>query len=395
MEELLKKLGITETEDVGVILSELEKKQSEYLDRLNNVEEEKRRKQLEGELKEIEATITALSWFGKQEQTEQTGIRRDEEDEAGAIEDLKGQKAEESAEELRAMTWNRQDTLYQEACNLLDMQETVKGIEKMRQLAESGYTPAQLSLADIYWNGVGVEVDVAESAKWAELAAEQGDAVAQFNIGVMYHTGDGVEQNQEKARYYFTLAAEQGYAQAQLAIAEMYEGGKDIEFNAELAMRWYRAAADQNNKDGLCEMGCVYERGIIVPKDIGQAVKWYEKAARQGSECAWGYLGQIYANTDMKDRANFCYQKGVDGGDSFSAIQLAYRIIKGYCGEVDYDKAIRLLEMAWEGGIPDAYLLMGEVYEDEEGGRYDRQKALNYYRLAADRGCEKAAEKLR
>lgn len=63
MEELLKKLGIQETEDLEVIREKLEEKQVEYLERLDNVEDNNRRNQIKDTLHDIESVLLNISWL--------------------------------------------------------------------------------------------------------------------------------------------------------------------------------------------------------------------------------------------------------------------------------------------------------------------------------------------
>ena len=48
--------------------------------------------------------------------------------------------------------------------------------EEWRPLAEAGDPEAQLALADLYRNGLGVPFDLAAAAAWYRRAAEQGVA---------------------------------------------------------------------------------------------------------------------------------------------------------------------------------------------------------------------------
>ncbi len=63
MDELLKELGIPDKEDLSVIKEKLEQMQVEHLDRLNNVEDENRRKQLKENLLKIENALSQITWM--------------------------------------------------------------------------------------------------------------------------------------------------------------------------------------------------------------------------------------------------------------------------------------------------------------------------------------------
>jgi hypothetical protein len=52
--------------------------------------------------------------------------------------------------------------------------------------ATDDYT--KMPIGDFYANGVGVEKDPSEAAKWFLKAAEQGDVIAERNLGICYYT---------------------------------------------------------------------------------------------------------------------------------------------------------------------------------------------------------------
>ena len=87
-------------------------------------------------------------------------------------------------------------------------------IEAWRSLAEAGSPDAQVGLADLYLQGLGVAADPVQAAAWYRRAAEAGDAVAQLNLGELYARGLGVPRDLVEAYTWFGLAAEQGRAWA-------------------------------------------------------------------------------------------------------------------------------------------------------------------------------------
>ena len=59
----------------------------------------------------------------------------------------------------------------------------------------------------MYYNGLGVQQDYAEAAKWTRKAAEQGYTPAQADLGVLYWNGQGVQQDVVLAYMWLSLAA--------------------------------------------------------------------------------------------------------------------------------------------------------------------------------------------
>ena len=203
MEELLRSLGIEPAEDAETIVDKLELKQSEIMERLDNVEDERRRQKLKSDLNQIAAAITAFSWMrGKA----QTGIIREEDASQDNFSDLKNQPQKEKEErtitykqEVKGEEAKSEEELYEEALAVMATPDYEKGVEMMRGLAERGYLGAQLRMAKMYYEGNRVQKDEAMAAQWYQKAAEQGNAEAQFFLGWMYDSGRGVPQNDGRA----------------------------------------------------------------------------------------------------------------------------------------------------------------------------------------------------
>ena len=60
--------------------------------------------------------------------------------------------------------------------------------------------------------------NMAEAARWYDMAARQGVGEAQYNLAFMYETGDGVLQDQKKALRWYHEAAKKGVKAAQDSI---------------------------------------------------------------------------------------------------------------------------------------------------------------------------------
>ena len=80
-------------------------------------------------------------------------------------------------------------------------------VESYRQAAKLGNEYAYLRLAKCYEKGVPSVID---AAQWLTKAAEAGIAEAQCMLGQCYYNGDGVEKDMANAAKWFRLAAEQG-----------------------------------------------------------------------------------------------------------------------------------------------------------------------------------------
>jgi len=81
--------------------------------------------------------------------------------------------------------------------------------------AEKGDAEAQYALGGAYYNGNGVPRNIAEGARWLEMAATNGYARAQCDFGTMFlKKNSGVKQNYGDALKWFRRAAMKGDALA-------------------------------------------------------------------------------------------------------------------------------------------------------------------------------------
>lgn len=87
----------------------------------------------------------------------------------------------------------------------------------LKPYAKSGDRLAQLTLGNMYNNGLGINKDVVVAVKWYHKAAIQGDPDAQFNLGVMYLRGKVVTAAEVEGLQWLQKAAKQGHKQARFA----------------------------------------------------------------------------------------------------------------------------------------------------------------------------------
>ena len=81
-------------------------------------------------------------------------------------------------------------------------------------------TPLQIaSVADIYYNGSGVEIDRRKAMELYAMAAEKGDPYALWILGMAYSEGKDVDRNEGKALEMLEKAAEFGVPIAQYEMA--------------------------------------------------------------------------------------------------------------------------------------------------------------------------------
>ena len=222
-------------------------------------------------------------------------------------------------------------------------------VDNIRRSAQNGDVYAQFKLANIYFEGKGVEQNDIEAAKWFLKSAQQDHVEAQFILATLYEKGDGVPRDDALAYEWFVSAAEQGHnrsiimlesdkwqdyvkyqssnrksmddqidsnreeitpenvknytdkaaqgdVDAQYNLAIMYYHGEGVEQNLEEALFWFHKAAEQDDVEAQYNLGFMYGRGEGVKKDQDQSMQWFMKASQQGHAGAKEIIGKMLKN---------------------------------------------------------------------------------------------------
>ena len=115
------------------------------------------------------------------------------------------------------------------------------------------------------------------------MAAEQNEDGGQFGVGYAYANGLGVEKDENEAAKWYRKAADQGHTAAQNNLGVLYLNGKGgLPKDEAEAARWYRKAADQGLSTAQNNLGTLSEQGRGVPQNFVEAYMWFSLAAASG-----------------------------------------------------------------------------------------------------------------
>ena len=105
-------------------------------------------------------------------------------------------------------------------------QQYEKCFEGHLELAEQGYPLAECQIGYFYYDGLGVEKDLAKAVWWTRRAANHGDRDGQCNLAWFYEDGIGVDRDMEQATFWYRQAALQDH---DLAIEKCKELGISLD----------------------------------------------------------------------------------------------------------------------------------------------------------------------
>lgn len=156
----------------------------------------------------------------------------------------------------------------------------------------------------------------------------------------------------------FQTAADAGSLQAMYELGIAYFEGRGIGIDYDKAFQWWTKAAQSGDARSQYGLGYLYQQGQGVAQDSTRAAEWYDAASIQGHPKAKVALGRLAMSVD------------------------------------DGETAMQHFKVAAELGQAEALFLMGRLHEQGMGVSADEEKAMDYFRQAADNGDPKAQFRL-
>jgi TPR repeat protein len=182
-----------------------------------------------------------------------------------------------------------------------------------RILAEKEFIPAQLQMARLYRDGLGVTQSHKMSAKWFRKAANLGSAIGQFKMGIMYshpvRTSSksryaknkfNLPYDLKKSRTWYRKAAEQNHLSAMFNLAQSYQARPDrlpADTDESESMKWFQKAAVLGDTSAMYQVGSIYYRGDTPTfSSFKKAMAWFHKAIlpNQDTLHPYGHADAIY-----------------------------------------------------------------------------------------------------
>ena len=309
-------------------------------------------------------------------------------------------------------------------------------LEELHAVAENGEREAQWRLGRLHLDGVVVERDAKEAARWLDLAAggghgtalggrgvaKSGEREAQWRLGRLYLDGVVVERDSREAAKWLGLAAgsghgaalerlreiaERGDGEAQRQLGRVYLDGTAAERNPREAAMWLdmavgsghgaalgelRGVAESGEREAQWRLGRLHLDGVVVERDAKEAARWLDLAAGGGHGTALGGRGVAKSGErEAQWRLGRLYLDGVvverDSREAAKWLGLAAGSGHGAALE-------RLREIA-EGGDGEAQWLLGQLYLNGVVVERDSREAAKWLGLAAGSGHAGALEELR
>ncbi|RHZ81795.1 hypothetical protein Glove_117g177 [Diversispora epigaea] len=155
---------------------------------------------------------------------------------------------------------------------------------------------AQLNVGWCYENGLGIKKDKTKGFHFYIKSARAGNDNAMCDTAYSYGNGIGVYKDEKEAIKWYLKAAEKGHYMAQDNLGWSYNDGIGINRDYKKAFEWFKIAAENNFADSQYMLGKYFYEGYGIKKDIVNAIYWLDKAKDNGSVAANELLKEIIRN---------------------------------------------------------------------------------------------------
>jgi TPR repeat protein len=168
-----------------------------------------------------------------------------------------------------------------------------------------------------------------------------------YRLALAYVTGGAIPQDCKAAATMLATAAAAHYPPAANALGEMYEAGQGVPQNDRLAAKWFRDAYDHGDARGTFNFGRVMAEGKAFD---------YATVAVSTSNGDFARAGTLQASStaDWNEVAKI-WSTAADEGDPLAAYDLAQLYENGAEGvAVDLDRALNFYRIAAQAGVSGA-----------------------------------------
>ena len=367
------------------------------------------------ELGEKEAMVRLAEKYNILCETEQAEYWYQQAAEAGAldVEASRAQFTEENYQERRdnILNFYANTGRYDKAIALVD-RDVANGDEWARWMQAAHYA-----------KGLGEEAygrDVPKALAVYEQLADEGESHANFVLGLLYYTIEEIK-DLKKSQDYMQKAADADNPDALFALATNYLKDPQIgaapqyDFNLEKdethGMELLQKAVAADSAQALFSMAMCYSYGKYLKQNDEKAFKLLGQSVVEGATNEKvKMLADMYKEgkgvEQNYEKAAELYQWATDRGDYIAAFELSKLYKEGKGVEQNDEKAAMLkqhsddlyvwqkygiipqsaLEAEAKNGNPSAMVQLGNRYNEGDGVKLDQQKAVEWWKKAAENG---------
>ena len=280
------------------------------------------------------------------------------------------------------------------------VQDDSKSIELYKKSASLNDAYATCMLAASYWDGVVNQKDIDKAIEYLEKSArlESLQAIDYLYDAYCEKYGEATA-NIKYIEFLRMLAAEQN----PFAMVRLFDAYTEEELaprDENTAMYYLNQAVAMNCPQAIIKLAVVYLDGNIasIEKDEQRAKELTYKAAQMNDEfalyvLAHGYNYGSYGYPQDVNKAKEYYERCIELGEMFysdALSELGLELVDSKNSFFDSERGINLLSKASELGDDSATNYLGYMYEMGLYVTADTNKAIEYYKLAAENDYPKS-----
>ncbi len=246
--------------------------------------------------------------------------------------------------------------------------QAAEHVKKLRELATSGEPEFCLELGNAYYYGRGIDKDVYSAFQWYFESAKSNNPAALFNVALCYDEGIGIEENKIEALRWYKKAADAGVLPAKFNLAMYYKDGAKF-------------SSDSGD--------------VFLEKDFQKSLKILKECSNSGFPPADRELAKMYLNGNNLKQDKILGLKLLESSANKKDPEALYLLAK-YKIEtgVEVGMVFPMIEKAAESNVVDAFELIGACYEIGRGTPQNKDRAVQYYKKAAEAGVVSAQLRL-
>jgi len=237
-----------------------------------------------------------------------------------------------------------------------------------------------------------------ENLKLYQSASYKNNSVSQYALGKRYYDGLGVDVDYVEAARYHLLAANQGNMDAQFHLGLQHEQGHGVTKSLSESLQWFIASADNGHPEAQYRSGSIFGNHTLPTYEPDKAVHYFHLASENKHRLAQLELGQIYKygtkqKTVSKQKTKFAeVDKKIKYGFASKYDDVASELVPPKNDRLE--KAKLFFELAAKQGIAEAQCQLGIMFSHGEGTAQNYEEAVHYFRLACAQGNPKAMSNL-
>ncbi|KAI8874824.1 HCP-like protein [Backusella circina FSU 941] len=232
--------------------------------------------------------------------------------------------------------------------------------------------------------GTLIPIDYSKAFEYYTLSASHGNRIAQFRLADLYFQGLGVEKDEQTAiKMYSDVITDSDHFSCYLS--EMYQTGKNGLQDFSKAVEYNKQVKGFNYGYALRNCGILYEYGSGVEQSYEKALQCYNEATQYRNKGAFFSLGLMYYHGRGVDRnyeeALSCFTQ-IAGGIPRASNSYVYVESRKCENE---DQLTHEYSMQDETPITgEAHYYLGVMYKNGLGTEVNQQRANTHFQTASD-----------